>query len=308
MKNKLHLLLTLLIITFNANAGTYILPPDGIDLFGETFTIKVNEEDTLLDIGRRYGVGFNEMQSANPGVDMWVPGKDTNITIPTQFIIPPGPREGVVINIAEMRIYYFPKPKKGKKPLITTFPVSIGRMDWDTPLGETTIIAKIANPAWYPPKSIRDEHEADGDPLPIRVPPGPDNPLGNYAMRLGIPGYLIHGTNKPEGLGMRVTHGCVRMYPEDIEYFFKIAPKGTKVRIINTPYKAGWMLDRLYLEAHELLGGEKQDKVFTKYESLVDAVTRATEERSEKIDRFAIKRISNDKTGVPQQISRDPIP
>ncbi len=291
-------------IAFNAHAGTYILPPEGIDLFGETFTIKPNEEDTLLDVGRRYGVGFNEMKSANPGVDMWVPGKDTDVTIPTQFIIPPGPREGIVINVSEMRIYYFPKPKKGEKPLITTFPVSIGRMDWDTPLGETTITTKVANPAWYPPKSIRDEHEADGDPLPRRVPPGPNNPLGNYAMRLGIPGYLIHGTNKPEGLGMRVTHGCIRMYPEDIEYFFKIVPKGTKVRIINAPYKAGWMLDQLYLEAHELLEDVNKDKSFTKYEPLVDAVARATEERLEKIDRFAIKRISNEKTGVPQSISR----
>lgn len=308
MKNKLHLFFTILIIASNSNAGTYILPPEGIDLFGETFTIKTNEEDTLLEIGRRYGVGFNEMKSANPGIDMWVPGKGTNIIIPTQFIIPPGPRNGVVINIAEMRIYYFPKPEKGQKPLITTFPVSIGRMDWDTPLGETTIITKIANPAWYPPKSIREEHEADGDPLPLRVPPGPDNPLGNYAMRLGIPGYLIHGTNKPEGLGMRVTHGCVRMYPEDIEYFFKIVPKGTKVRIINAPYKAGWMLGQLYLEVHELLEDENHKKAFAKYEPLVDAVTRATEERLEKIDRFAIKRISNEKTGVPQSISRNSIP
>ncbi|THB69139.1 MAG: hypothetical protein D6B28_11890 [Gammaproteobacteria bacterium] len=307
MKQTLHILamLTICILPSLSFAGTYILPPEGIDVFGETFTIKAKEEDTLLDIGRRYGVGFNEMKSANPNVDMWVPGKGTAVTIPTQFILPPGPRDGVVVNVAEMRIYFYPKPKDDEKPIVTTFPISVGRMDWNTPLGETKITAKVKDPAWYPPKSIRDEHEADGDPLPLRVPPGPDNPLGNYAMRLGIPGYLIHGTNKPQGLGMRVTHGCIRMYPEDIEYFFNIVPKGTKVRIINAPYKAGWLMDQLYLEAHELLEeDEVEHKAFDNYEPLVDAVARATELRLEKIDRFAIKRISNEKTGVPQLISR----
>lgn len=310
MKHLLHKLAfasttAIMLLASTSWAGTYILPPEGTDLFGEVFTIKANEEDTLLDIGRRYGVGFNEMKSANPTVDMWVPGKDTKVTIPTQFILPPGPREGVVVNIAEMRIYYYPKPQKGEAPKVTTFPVSVGRMDWNTPLGETKIIAKVKDPAWYPPQSIRDEHEADGDPLPRRVPPGPDNPLGQYAMRLGIPGYLIHGTNKPQGLGMRVTHGCIRMYPEDIEYFFSIVPKGTKVRLINAPYKAGWLMDQLYLEAHELLEeDEVEHTAFSNYEPLVDAVARATEYRVEKIDRFAIKRASNEKTGVPQLISR----
>lgn len=306
MKKVLHSILLLIsVVSTNSIAGTYILPPEGIDIFGETFTIKATEEDTLLDIGRRYGVGFNEMKSANPGVDMWVPGKGTTVTIPTQFILPPGPREGVVVNVAEMRIYYYLNPKKNEKPMITTFPISVGRMDWNTPLGETKIIAKVKDPAWYPPQSIRDEHEADGDPLPRRVPPGPDNPLGQYAMRLGIPGYLIHGTNKPQGLGMRVTHGCIRMYPEDIEYFFSIVPKGTKVRIINAPYKAGWLMDKLYLEAHELLEEDEiQHKAFDNYEPLVDAIARATEHRLEKIDRFAIKQVSNEKTGVPQPISR----
>ena len=126
-------------------------------------------------------------------------------------------------------------------------------MDWETPLGRTTIISKARNPSWYPPESIRAEHAAEGDPLPRIVPPGPENPLGDYAMRLGLPGYLIHGTNRPDGVGMRVTHGCIRMFPEDIDYLFDRVDIKTAVRIINEPVKVGWDGDDLVIEVHETL-------------------------------------------------------
>jgi L,D-transpeptidase ErfK/SrfK len=134
-----------------------------------------------------------------------------------------------------------------------TYPISIGRMDWETPLGRTSIISKVTDPSWYPPESIRAEHAADGDPLPRVVPPGPDNPLGKHAMRLGLPGYLIHGTNRPDGVGMRVTHGCIRMFPEDIDYLFGRVSVDTAVRIINEPVKVGWNGEELFVEVHATL-------------------------------------------------------
>jgi L,D-transpeptidase ErfK/SrfK len=150
-------------------------------------------------------------------------------------------------------MYYFPKPKEGQPAKVHTYPMSIGRMDWETPLGRTQIVAMARDPAWYPPQSVREEHAADGDPLPRIVPPGPENPLGTRAMRLGLPGYLIHGTNRPAGVGMRVSHGCVRMFPEDIEFLFDRIPLKTAVRIINVPVKLGWDGDVLVAEVHHLL-------------------------------------------------------
>ena len=150
-------------------------------------------------------------------------------------------------------MYYFPEAKDGEVPIVMTFPMSIGRMDWETPLGRTSVVSKVRNPSWYVPKSILAEHAEAGDPLPNIVPPGPDNPLGEYAMRLGLPGYLIHGTNRPAGVGMRVTHGCIRMFPEDIGFFFGQVPMNTPVRIINEPVKIGWDGDELVVEVHETL-------------------------------------------------------
>jgi L,D-transpeptidase ErfK/SrfK len=150
-------------------------------------------------------------------------------------------------------MYYFPQPRDGEPAYVKTYPISIGRMDWETPLGLTKIVSKARNPTWYPPESVREEHAADGKPLPRIVPPGPDNPLGEYAMRLGLPGYLIHGTNRPAGVGMRVTHGCVRMFPEDIDYLFAQIGVDTPVRIINEPVKIGWDGDELVMEVHPVL-------------------------------------------------------
>lgn len=231
-------------------AETFILPPSDVDLVGKIQVIRAQKEDTLIDIARRYGLGYEEIVKANPGVNRWVPGEGTLIVLPTRYVLPTAPREGIVLNVSEMRLYYYPKAKKGEKPVVMTFPVSIGRMDWKTPLGETKIVQKLKDPAWYPPESIKAEHAADGEILPDMIPGGPDNPLGRYALRLGIPGYLIHSTNKPYGIGMRVTHGCVRMYPENIETLFPLVATNTPVRIVDQPVKAGWLADTLFLEAH----------------------------------------------------------
>jgi L,D-transpeptidase ErfK/SrfK len=234
-------------------AEVFELPPEGHDVIGTVSAITARYEDTLVDIARRHGLGYYDLVRANPGVDVWVPGEGTQVVLPTRFVLPPGPREGVVLNLAEYRMYYYPQPEPGEQAVVMTYPISIGRMDWETPLGVTRVIAKAVNPTWYPPQSVRKEHEEQGRPLPSVVPPGPDNPLGAFAMRLGLPGYLIHGTNRPAGVGMRVTHGCIRMFPEDIEFLFPKIDVKTPVRIVNMPVKIGWFGDELVLESHPVL-------------------------------------------------------
>ena len=236
-----------------SHSEVYELPPDGFDVIGAVATVTTRYEDTLVDIARHHGLGYQDIVRANPGVGVWVPGEGTEVILPTRFVLPPGPREGLVLNLAEYRMYYFPKPRAGEPAYVYTYPISIGRMDWETPLGETRIVAMAKNPAWYPPQSVRDEHAADGDPLPRVVPAGPKNPLGTRALRLGLPGYLIHGTNRPAGVGMRVSHGCIRMFPEDIEFLFQHITVNTVVRIINAPVKIGWDGEDLVAEVHPLL-------------------------------------------------------
>jgi len=236
-----------------SRSDVYELPPEGFDVIGAVTTVTARYEDTLVDIARRHGLGYQDIVRANPGVQVWLPGEGTEVILPTRFVLPPGPREGLVLNLAEYRMYYFPKPKDGEPAYVYVYPMSIGRMDWETPLGRTKIVAMAKNPAWYPPQSVRDEHAADGDPLPRIVPPGPANPLGSRALRLGIPGYLIHGTNRPAGVGMRVSHGCIRMFPEDIEFLFQHIGVNTVVRIINAPVKIGWDGEALVVEVHPLL-------------------------------------------------------
>jgi L,D-transpeptidase ErfK/SrfK len=250
LRNAIYLAALLPVVL---RAEVYDLPSPGNDVIGALTFVTARQEDTLLDIARRHGLGYEDIVRANPDVDTWLPGEGTEVVLPTRYVLPPGPRQGIVLNLAEYRMYYYPEPENGESPVVMTYPISIGRMDWETPLGRTSIVSKVRNPSWYPPESIRAEHAAAGDPLPRIVPPGPQNPLGEYAMRLGIPGYLIHGTNRPAGVGMRVTHGCIRMFPEDIDYLFGRIDVKTTVRIINEPVKVGWNGDELLVEVHRTL-------------------------------------------------------
>src|SRR5690349_15168391 len=221
-------------------AETWILPPQDIDIFGQIRITHASREETLLDIARQYDIGQIEILLANPDVDRWLPKDGAKVILPSRYIIPHADRKGLVLNLPEMRVYYFPESKKGEKPVITTYPVGIGRMDWVTPLGISKIIEKKKDPTWIPPKSLQMDRIAKGEqPYPDIILPGPTNPLGRHAMRLSIGGgsYLIHGTIKPFGVGMRVSAGCVRMYPEDIEALFDNIPIGTQVQIVNQPIK-----------------------------------------------------------------------
>ena len=246
-------LLFVMAMPIAAQAEQFELPPDDNDVVGALTVVAARADETLLDLARRHGLGYEDIVRANPEVDTWLPGEGTEVLLPTQYVLPPGPRKGVILNLAEYRMYYFPEPKDGEPAIVMTYPMSIGRMDWETPLGLTRIISKVRSPAWYPPESVRAEHAADGDPLPRIVPPGPKNPLGAFAMRLGLPGYLIHSTNRPAGVGMRVTHGCIRMFPEDIRFLFDQVSVNTPVRIINEPVKVGWHGDELVMEVHRAL-------------------------------------------------------
>jgi L,D-transpeptidase ErfK/SrfK len=199
-----------------------------------------------------------------------------------------------VINLAELRLYYYPSDKNQ----VVTHPLGIGREGWSTPVGETQIIGKKKDPTWTVPESIRKEHEEAGDPLPPVVPPGPNNPLGGYALYLGIQGYLLHGTNKPFGVGMRVSHGCIRLYPEDIEEFYLQVPIGTKVRIINQPYKVGWLDGQLYIEAHRPLN-EQIKEIGHNYTGLVSVVLAKLGDATSKPDWSQLQKYSRSLTGIP---------
>ena len=196
---------------------------------------------------------------ANPGVDPWLPGVGREVVVPTEFVLPAAPHEGVVVNVAAMRIYYYPPHKKGEPQIVYTHPIGIGRVGWKTPEGTTRIVSREKDPKWVVPESVRKEHAEDGDMLPAVVPAGPDNPLGQYAFHLGWPSYLIHGTNKPYGVGMRSSHGCMRLYPEDIAVFFDMIPIGTKVTVVNQPYLFGWRDGTLYLQAYAVMEDDSRD-------------------------------------------------
>jgi L,D-transpeptidase ErfK/SrfK len=287
------------------HAEVFPLDP-GQDLIGESAVMQSRHEDTLPDIARLHHLGFDEIVAANPGVDAWLPGEGTRIVLPVQRIVPDVPRVGLVVNLPEGRLFYFRKDANGRS-VVETDPISVGQMDWKTPIGVTHIAAKEKKPNWYPPKAIREKHLQDGDVLPPFIPPGPDNPLGEYAMRLGIPGgsYLIHGTNKPVGVGMQITHGCIRLYPEDIETLFKEVPIGMSVRIINQRIKTGWGPDGvLYLEVHHPLDGVDPKDV-EDLTVLTRQIVAATSKRRVIIDWETAEKVFQDQTGEPVRISID---
>lgn len=270
---------------------------------GELQVVLARDEDTFSDLARAYGLGYDELLAANPGIDPWLPGADTPILLPTQFVLPPGIREGVVLNIASKRLFYFPSVAEGETAVVKTYPIGIGRVGWETPLGKTTVVAKAVDPVWYVPQSVRREHAEMGDPLPSVVPAGPDNPLGSRVLKLDIPGYLIHGTNQPYGVGMRVSHGCVRLYPENIEYLYELVDIGEKVQIVNEPYLLGEFDGDLVFEAHAPL----QDDPVNPEERLNDLIAAFGKAAGKELDaehEENIRAISDVANGVPALVGK----
>lgn len=245
------------------SANHFVLESPQQSIVGVPQVVHTNDSDTLSDLARAYGLGYDELIAANPDVDPWLPGENTPVLLPTQFVLPDVPREGVILNIASKRLFYFPAVAEGEPVIVKTFPIGIGRVGWETPLGLTTVTAKAKDPHWYVPLSVRQEHAELGDPLPSIIPPGPENPLGHRVLKLDMPGYLIHGTNQPYGVGMRISHGCVRLYPENIEYLYELVDIGESVNIINEPYLLGEHEGQWYFESHtpledDVLGPEER--------------------------------------------------
>lgn len=249
---KLPLIFLLTILSGTTLALTFDVPSPDTNLVGETTAVTVQTGDTFHSIARSHDVGFAELLLANPTADRFNLQPGQEITIPSQFLLPSGRREGIVVNLSEMRLYYYPPDQN----IVMSFPLAIGREGWRTPHMTSIIQEKRVRPTWYPPDSIRAYRASQGTHLPEFVPPGPENPLGEYAMRVGWTNVLIHGTNRAEAIGHEASSGCLRMYPEDIETLFQLVPVGTTVRIIDKPYKVSWQEGNLYLEAHKPLRGE----------------------------------------------------
>jgi len=301
----LNALLTFgLLASGSALATTYDLPANG-DAVVQEFVqpeavIHAEEDETLLDVALRYRLGQAEIVRLNQKVDRWHVKKGELVRLANRRILPDTPHEGITLNLSEYRMYYY--PAGGRQ--VMSFAHGIGRQDWKTPLGKTKIIKKVKDPSWHPPESIRREHAAMGDPLPEVVPPGPHNPLGAYALYLNLPGdYRIHGTDidKIYGIGMQITHGCVRMYPADIETLYSQAGVGTSVYIVKQPIKVGWLDNTLYIEAHPDLEGEEmgQDQ---RYAVALDLIRKATGEEMPDFDQKALNQALHVLDGEPTPI------
>ena len=296
---KLHKLaiLTTALAAASAHAEKYTLPPADISVVGQVQQISARQGETFYQIGREYGIGYDAMEHANKGRDPLYLKEGEQVLLPTRFILPDAPREGIVINLPEMRLYYYPPDK----PVVDVYAIGIGREGWGTPEGIMRITEKKANPTWTPPASVRKEHAEAGDPLPAIVPAGPDNPLGLFAMRLSNPSYLIHGTNKPDGVGMRVSHGCIRMYPEGIESLFHKVGTNTQVNILNQPMKIGWYGDDLFLEFHSPLGeyALPLEQNIANARSVVEGATLA---RNVAVAEADIDGVVTEETGLPTRV------
>jgi L,D-transpeptidase ErfK/SrfK len=295
----------------DAVAATYPSAP-GDAAVGAVGTYVTRADDTLPDIARRFDLGYTELAAANIGVDPWLPGTGRRIILPTRYLLPDAPRRGIVVNLAARRLFYFPPGKAA----VETFPIGVAVRGLDSPLGVTRVVAKQRNPVWIPPASIR----AERPELPRRVPAGPNNPLGAFALVLGWPGYLIHGTNEPDGVGRNVSHGCLHLYPEDIARLYGEVAVGTPVRVLNEAAEVQWIGGELFVDVHPdkeqtdaLDSGAAMPRALPP--ALVARVTSAAGDASGRVDWRAVERAGLERTGLPvpvtppdqQAASRPPI-
>lgn len=294
-----------------ASATTYNLPENPGDNVVTQYPdngsfIRAEQDETLLDVALRFSLGQEEIVRLNQKIDRWLVKKGEVVRLPNRRILPDTPHQGIILNLSEFRIYYYPSVKSGMAAQVMSYAVSIGRQDWRTPLGRTRVIKKVKNPTWYPPETIRREHARNGDPLPKVVPPGPHNPLGSYAMYLALRGtYRIHGPDidKIYGIGMQVSHGCVRLYPNDIDALYHMASVGTPVYIVKQPIKVGWLAGTLYIEAHLGLEGEEMTGD-QRYSTALGLIKKATNEEEPVFDRNALNQALQALDGEPVPILR----
>lgn len=298
MKVKFRHLISasLLMISSHAFATSYTIPSEKESVIGSIQTGWVKSGDQAADIAKAYDIGFNEIQNANPQINMnhrFASGRE--VMIPTQHLLPNAPRKGIVINLPEMRMYYY----SGNEVL--TYPIGIGKPGKTIPVTTSKVTYKKTNPFWYPPQDIREFNLAQGVILPRVLPPGPDNPLGTYAIYMSVPTYLIHSTIFPESVGRRASFGCIRMYETDIESFFPTVNKGIPIEILNAPVKVGWQNKALFMEAHEPLE-EYKDDVNASLPGMVHQIVERSGNEPILIDWQAVSFIAQNKDGIPHKI------
>jgi L,D-transpeptidase ErfK/SrfK len=268
----------------------------GEDVVGRLAVVRLEKDDTLPDIARHFGLGINAIRAANPKVDLWVPEPGERVTLSLSFILPDAPRKGIVVNLATMRLFLY--KEEGASLTVSTYPVGVGTDERPTPTGQMSVARKAFRPTWHVPASIAADHRRKGDVLPAKVPPGPDNPLGEYALYLSKSTYLIHGTNKPASIGLTATNGCLRLYPENVKTLYGETPVGTPVLIVNQPYLIGQRDGVLYLEAHEPIdesGAAEAEKLTRKLKAFEKKAPRA-------LDWKKIKQVQAEARGIPVPI------
>lgn len=277
--------------------GNYFLVGKKDDVIGRLAVIRLKRGDTLPDIARHYSLGINTLSAANPGVDVWVPRDGAYIVLPLSFVLPEAPKKGIVINLAAMRLFYY--KRDGDLLAVSTFPVGVGTAERPTPMGRMYITRKKLRPTWYVPASIAADHRKRGDPLPAQVPPGPLNPLGEYALYLSEPGYLVHGTNKPASVGLRATNGCIRLYPEDIKRLYDTTPVKTPVKIVNQPFLVGRRDGMVYLEAHAPFEASDTAALKKAHEKL----KKFERQTGHALDWDKVKKVVAEARGIPVAVS-----
>lgn len=265
----------------------------GSDIIGRLGAVTLEKGDTLPDIARHFGLGINAISAANPKVDVWAPKGGEQVILPLSFILPDAPRKGIVVNVATMRLFQY--KGEGSSLAVSTYPVGVGTTERPTPIGPTKVYRKAARPTWHVPASIAEDHRKKGDPLPPQIPPGPENPLGEYALYLSKPGYLIHGTNKPASVGLKATNGCMRLYPENIKELFNDTPVNTPVVIVNQPYLVGQRDGLLYLEAHTPL----EDSGAAELAKIYDELRTVEKKTGRPLDWNKVKEVQTAAKGIP---------
>jgi L,D-transpeptidase ErfK/SrfK len=267
----------------------------------ETTIYRAAYQDTLLELARKFGLGYVEIVAANPGTDPWLPGEGTDLVLPTVHLMPDAKPEGIVINLADMRLYFFEKPDAPPR----SYPIGIGREGLTTPLGSTEIVRKTKDPTWHPTERMRSENPD----LPEAIPPGPDNPMGTRAMYIGWSPYAIHGTNKPLGIGRRSSSGCIRMYPEDAEELYDLVTIGTRVTVVDQPITTGWIDGELYVEAHPTQAQSDQLEALGRFDptlpsGVVAKVLAVAGDQAARLDWSRVWQATVERRGYPIRITR----
>ncbi len=300
--NRLRLIVPFIVILYLHGCATRTIVHNdfsvakGDDLIGQLAFISLEKGDTLPDIARHFSLGINGVSAANPGVDIWVPETGERIMLPLSFILPDAPRKGIVINLAAMRLFQFKGDSESLAVL--TYPVGVGTEERPSPTGQMYVERKVIRPTWHVPASIAKDHLKKGDPLPATVLPGPQNPLGEYALYLSKSSYLIHGTNKPASIGLRATNGCIRLYPEDVKKLYENTPVKTPVSIVNQPYLIGQRNGVVYMEVH----GSPEDLDADEFDKIYANLRNIEKESGGTLDWSKVKKVLAEARGIPVPI------